>query len=68
MPTADEIAGMQWWNSMTEAERAQALEAAGWKSGGTWTPSAADAWATHKKRFGLDETRSVLPINPSKIP
>ncbi|MGC2030609.1 MAG: hypothetical protein WA642_11355 [Steroidobacteraceae bacterium] len=68
MPTADEIAGMQWWNSMTEAERAQALEAAGWKSGGTWTPSAADAWATHKKRFGLDETRSVSPINPSKIP
>jgi hypothetical protein len=30
-PTADEQAGMQWWNSMTEAERAQALEAAGWK-------------------------------------
>jgi hypothetical protein len=29
-PTADEQAGMQWWNSMTEAERAQALEAAGW--------------------------------------
>ena len=48
-PTADEQAGMQWWNSMTEAERAQALEAAGWKPGGTWTPSAADAWAQHKK-------------------
>jgi len=48
-PTADEISGMQWWNSMTEEERAKALEAAGWKSGGTWTPSAADAWAEHKK-------------------
>jgi len=48
-PTADELAGMQWWNSMTEEERAKALEAAGWKSGGTWTPSAADAWAEHKK-------------------
>ena len=23
-PTADEQAGMQWWNSLTEAERAQA--------------------------------------------
>jgi hypothetical protein len=65
-PTADEIAGMQWWNSMTEADRAKALEDAGWKSGGTWTPSAADAWAVHKRRFGLDETRSAPPINPSK--
>lgn len=44
---------MQWWNSLTEAERAQALEAAGWKSGGTSTPSAADAWDVHKKRMGL---------------
>jgi hypothetical protein len=48
-PTADELAGMQWWNSMTEAERAQALAAAGWRSGGTHTPSAADAWAHHKR-------------------
>jgi hypothetical protein len=48
-PTTDEIAGMQWWNSMSEVERARALKAAGWKSGGTWTPSAADAWAYHKK-------------------
>ena len=55
MPTADEIAGMQWWNSMTETERARALAAAGWKSGGAWTPSAADAWAVHKRRAGLDE-------------
>jgi hypothetical protein len=53
-PTADELAGIQWWNSMTEVERAKALEAAGWKSGGTWTPSAADAWTVHKQRFGSD--------------
>jgi hypothetical protein len=49
-PTTDEQAGMQWWNSLTEAERALALKAAGWKSGGAYTPSAADAWAAHKKR------------------
>jgi hypothetical protein len=67
-PTADELAGIQWWNSMTEVERAKALEAAGWKSGGTWTPSAADAWTIHKQRFGLDEKQSVPPTNPSKIP
>jgi hypothetical protein len=66
-PTADELAGMQWWNSMTEAERAQALEAAGWKSGGTWTPSAADAWTAHKQHFGLDE-KQAPPINLSKSP
>lgn len=55
-PTADEIAGMHWWNSMTDAERAKALELAGWKSGGSWTPSAADAWTAHKQRIGLDKT------------
>lgn len=52
-PTADEIAGMQGWNTMTEAERAKALEAAGWRSGGhVDTPSAADARALHKKLLG----------------
>jgi len=49
--TADERAGIEWWNSLTEAERARALEDAGWKSGGTYTPSAADAWAEHKRRM-----------------
>jgi hypothetical protein len=52
-PSADEQAGMQWWNALTEAERAQALADAGWKSGGSSAPSAADAWAVHKKRMGL---------------
>jgi hypothetical protein len=55
-PTADEIAGMHWWNLMSEAERAKALELAGWKSGGTWTPSAADAWTAHKRSIGLDKS------------
>lgn len=48
-PTADELAGIAWWNSLSEPERATALKAAGWKSGGTFTPSAADAWAWHKQ-------------------
>ena len=58
-PTADEIAGMNGGTPMTEAERAKALEAAGWRSGGTWTPSAADAWALHKKLLGLKESTDV---------
>ena len=66
-PTADEMAGMQWWNSMTEVQRAEALELAGWKSGGTWTPSAADAWTAHKTALqALKQSIDSLPINPSK--
>ena len=52
-PTADEKAGMDWWNAMTQAERDEALRSAGWRSGGTVTPSAADAWALYKIRIGL---------------
>jgi hypothetical protein len=48
-PTADERAGIEWWNALTEAERAQALRAAGWRSDGKYTPSAADAWVHHKR-------------------
>jgi hypothetical protein len=44
VPTADEQAWIQWWNLLTEAEPTQALEAAGWKSDGAWTPSVADAY------------------------
>jgi hypothetical protein len=47
-PTIDELAGMQWWNSLSESGRAKALRDAGWKSGEAWTPSAADAWTHHK--------------------
>lgn len=55
-PTADEIAGMHWWNSLTEDQRAEALELAGWKSGGTWTRSVADAGTSHKRRFSPKES------------
>ena len=55
-PTADEIAGMQWWNSLTEVQRAEALELAGWKSAGTWTPSVADAWTAYKERLQALQT------------
>lgn len=58
-PTADEVEGMKWWNSMTKTEREKALENAGWKSGGTYTPSAADAWALYKKRIGLEKGTSA---------
>lgn len=40
-PTADEIAGMRWWNALTEAERSKWLSVAG-------TAVAADAWAAFK--------------------
>jgi hypothetical protein len=54
---------MEWWNSLTEAERAKALEAAGWKSGGTWTPSAADAWALHKNAIGAQGNIVIINGN-----
>jgi hypothetical protein len=48
-PTADELAGMQWWNSLSEAQRATALRDAGWQPSGLGTPSVAAAWAHYKK-------------------
>jgi hypothetical protein len=65
-PTAHEIAGMLWWNSMTEVERTRALEDAGWKSGGTWTPSAADAWAHYKKNHGEKKQSRPPSANPEQ--
>jgi hypothetical protein len=47
-PTADERAGMEWWNSLTEPERIDALNRAG---DGGHIPSVADAWAFHKGRL-----------------
>jgi hypothetical protein len=62
-PTADEQAGISWWNSMSEQERSHALVAAGWKSGAAWTPSAADAWAYHRRSRGHeDSTMSKAPV------
>jgi len=54
-PTTDERAGMNWWNTLSELERSQVLVAAGWKSGATGTPRAADAWAYHKKSIGQED-------------
>ena len=46
-PTADEIAGMQWWNSLTEAERADWLARAD-------SAVPAEAWAAYKRQGRLD--------------
>jgi hypothetical protein len=62
-PTADERAGIEWWNSLTEVERAQALHDAGWRSGGTYTPSAADAWREHKRRPAVGESTDAGRTN-----
>jgi hypothetical protein len=48
-PTADELAGMRWWNSLSEDARAKALADAGSTPSGATTPSAADEWAHYKK-------------------
>ncbi len=60
-PTTDERAGMHWGNSLSELKRSQALVAAGWKTGATWTPSAADAWAYHKKSRGQEDSTMMEP-------
>ncbi len=49
-PSADEQAARAWWKDLTQAERAAALESAGWKADGMDTPSVADAWAVHRLR------------------
>lgn len=67
-PTSDERAGMGWWNSLSEAERAKPLEDAGWKSGGTYTPSAAEAWAEHKKRTGYRAPTAVCQVCDARVP
>ena len=48
-PTADERAGMEWWNGLSEPERAGALKAVGWTSRSLDAPSVADAWTHYKK-------------------
>jgi hypothetical protein len=59
---------MNWWNSLSELERAQALKAAGWKSGGTWTPSPADAWAAHQRRMGQGAPTAVCQVCDTRVP
>jgi hypothetical protein len=45
-PTADEQAGMTWWNQLTEDERAKALSDAK-------TAVVAEAWAHYKRERGI---------------
>jgi hypothetical protein len=55
-PTADELAGMAWWNGMPEAERKRALAAAG-------TAIAAEAWMRHSniERWAAFATKALRP-------
>ena len=46
-PTADELAGIEWWNSMSEPRRADWLQLAD-------SARPADAWAEFKRR-SLDD-------------
>jgi hypothetical protein len=43
-PTDDEQAGIDWWNALTEAQRADWLETAG-------TAVPAQAWAAYKRQL-----------------
>ena len=47
LTTADEIAGMAWWNNLTEAQRAEVL-----RTTPNWT--VAEAWARHKRGGTVD--------------
>jgi hypothetical protein len=47
-PTADEIAGMAWWNGMTEAQRATAMQIAK-------ATTAAQAWDYQKLMMQIEE-------------
>ena len=46
-PTSDEVAGMKWWNSLTETQRAYWLREA-------CSAVAADAWAEWKRRHPVE--------------
>ena len=49
-PTADERAGMVWWNALSEAERLRWMHAAG------DTGIAADAWTAYQRAQGRAAT------------
>ena len=50
-PTADEIAGMAWWNNLKPIERVCWLTTAGHAC------SVADAWAAYKRSQGITDNR-----------
>lgn len=57
-PTPDELAGMAWWNGMTDDERSSWLYLAG-------TAVPADAWAYYKSRINTDLTPGSARPGPS---
>jgi uncharacterized DUF497 family protein len=63
----DAAAGLSWWNSMTEPERAQALKAAGWnkrlhvlvyqrRGAGIWVISFRKASSKEARNYGKAKT------------
>jgi hypothetical protein len=56
-PTADERAGMAWWNSLSEPRRGDWLLMAG-------SAKAADAWAEYKRRSHAQPSDEPL-VRPS---
>jgi hypothetical protein len=55
-PTADEIAGMEWWNGMSERERAAALQLAK-------ANTAAEAWDWQKAMLANGEGIDVKAVH-----
>lgn len=52
-PTPDETAGMVWWNSLTEADRAAWLARAG-------SAVPAEAWAAYQRLGGVERQLPIL--------
>ncbi len=56
-PTADELRGIAWWNSLTASERSHWLEQAS-VGGRLWDVSASDAWEAFKQSRAAAERAS----------
>lgn len=57
-PTADERAGIDWWNSLSERERADWLRRAS-------SAKPADAWAEHKRISGNGKKWAPMTRSPA---
>jgi hypothetical protein len=55
VPTEDEIAGMYWWNTMTENERGAVLQLAK-------ANSVAEAWDWHKQALATGDAIDIKAI------
>jgi len=58
-PTTDEIAGMDWWNSLTEPARAFWINRAG--------PSVANAWARRQQLVGAAILADAEPYGAANL-